>query len=114
MDYQAYVPPKRIFIYIRSAAARSTCLFAAPLPAGPAPAELTQQSSHLSGPQSANPAQLEHQPAPICLQHGTSRTVSPVYVPQQHGPSSLTPQRLPRRVLKSLITSRGTGSPEAK
>ncbi|GKD99419.1 hypothetical protein Tco_1387403, partial [Tanacetum coccineum] len=72
-----------------SAAAGSVCLSAPSLPARPAPAESTQQSSHLSRPQSADPAQLEHQPAPICLQHEPSRTLSPVPVPQQQRPSGL-------------------------
>ncbi|GJS51699.1 hypothetical protein Tco_0625061 [Tanacetum coccineum] len=73
-------------------AARSACLSVAHLSARPAPAESTQKSSHLSGSQSADHAQLEHQPAPICLQHGPSGTLSPVPVPQLHRPLGLTPQ----------------------
>ncbi|GKD64711.1 hypothetical protein Tco_1306819, partial [Tanacetum coccineum] len=42
------------------AAAESVNPSAAQLPVEPAPAESTQQSPHLSGPQSADPAQPEH------------------------------------------------------
>ncbi|GJS04541.1 putative nucleotidyltransferase, ribonuclease H [Tanacetum coccineum] len=73
-----------------SAAAGSTCLSAAHLSARPAPAELTQQSSHLSRSQSARP---ESQPAPIYLQRWPSGTLSLVPIPQQHRPSGLTLQR---------------------
>ncbi|GKA61078.1 hypothetical protein Tco_0760485 [Tanacetum coccineum] len=67
---------------LQSVAAKSVSLFAALLPARPAPAESTQQSSHLSGPQSVEPTQPEHQPDPICLQYEPSGTPSPAYVPQ--------------------------------
>ncbi|GKA11205.1 hypothetical protein Tco_0690638, partial [Tanacetum coccineum] len=62
--------------------AESVCLSATQLPAEPAPAGSIQQCPHLSRSQSANPAQLEHQPAPICQQHEPSGTPSPAYVPQ--------------------------------
>ncbi|GJX56115.1 hypothetical protein Tco_0286012 [Tanacetum coccineum] len=101
-------PPTRIISHSRLAAG-SACLSAAHLSAKPALAESTQQSSHLSGPQSSNLAQLKHQPAPICLQHGPSGTLSPIPVPQPHRPSGLTPQWLPRWILKSSIIVGGTG-----
>ncbi|GJX17430.1 hypothetical protein Tco_0218262 [Tanacetum coccineum] len=64
------------------AAAGSVNPPAVQLPVTPRPAESTQQSPHLSGPQSADPAQPENQPAPICLQHEPSRTPSHVPVLQ--------------------------------
>ncbi|GKD11605.1 hypothetical protein Tco_1196012 [Tanacetum coccineum] len=85
-------PPTEIIPH-SGLAAGFACLFAAPLSAKSAPAKLTHQSSHLSGPQSADPGQSEHQPAPICLQHELPETLSPVPVPQQQRPLGLSPQR---------------------
>nr|GEW63703.1 hypothetical protein [Tanacetum cinerariifolium] len=65
-----------------SAAAESERLSATSWPAKPTPAESAQQSSHLSGSQSADPAQPEHLPAPIYLSHEPSLTPSPEPVPQ--------------------------------
>ncbi|GJS56513.1 hypothetical protein Tco_0629875 [Tanacetum coccineum] len=81
--------PRRSLI---SVAARSVCLSAVHLLTRYAPTESTQQSSHLSGPQSANPAQPKHQPAPIYLQHEPSGTLSPIPVPQKQRLSGLSPQ----------------------
>ncbi|GKE21964.1 hypothetical protein Tco_1433476, partial [Tanacetum coccineum] len=61
--------------------ARSAYLSATYLLARLAPAESTKRSSHLFGPQSADPTQLEHQPTPIYLQHEPSGMLSLVPVP---------------------------------
>ncbi|GJZ98997.1 hypothetical protein Tco_0671548 [Tanacetum coccineum] len=74
----------------KSAAAEYAYLSAALLPANPAHAESIQQSPHLSGSQSADPAQPEHQPAPICLQHEPSGT-PPTSVPQYQKPAGRSP-----------------------
>nr|GEX48856.1 hypothetical protein [Tanacetum cinerariifolium] len=52
------------------------------LPAKPAPAESIQQSTYLSGSQSADPAPPGCQSAKICPQHEPSRTSSPTPSPQ--------------------------------
>ncbi|GKB48877.1 hypothetical protein Tco_0899630 [Tanacetum coccineum] len=82
MDYQACVPLKSTFIYIWSAAAEYVYLPTTLLPAKPAPAESIQQSPHLYGSQSANPAPPRCQSAQICPQHEPSRTPSLAPVPQ--------------------------------
>nr|GEX65315.1 hypothetical protein [Tanacetum cinerariifolium]GEX65319.1 hypothetical protein [Tanacetum cinerariifolium]GEX65321.1 hypothetical protein [Tanacetum cinerariifolium] len=93
MVYQDYVPLKPIFIYIRSVAAESECLSATPRPAKPAPAELAQQSSHPFGSQSADPAQPEHQPAPIYLSHEPSGMLSPNLSLNSKNPRANLPDR---------------------
>ncbi|GJV87721.1 hypothetical protein Tco_0369787 [Tanacetum coccineum] len=117
---------------VLSAAAESVYLSAALLPA---PAELVQQSPHLSRSQSADPVPPGHQSAQICLRHEpsgshhlalslSSKTLGPISPMEITAATSASLtwitfftscpcpySRLPKWVLKSSITDRGRGSP---